>query len=199
MSASMRGLSLIEMLLVVGMISVMMALSLPMLTHANAEARSTVCRENLFEIGTAITDYIHERGELPRLVDLPTHRTGTALPELMTTRAHTPNVLFCPSDETDQSQLAGTSYRWAFAMNGMKVSELSKAIGQPVLRDREPFHQGMTLATNELVVQRDAAFLKFVVTGLEDGPSRSDPLTGAPLGGGNNNIIATPGIQKYAE
>lgn len=163
-----RGLSLIEVIIVVSLITVLMAMSLPMLSHANAEARSVVCRQNLAEIGTAVTGYMRDYGRLPKLVELPPHQPGTSLPELISQRLQTPSIAYCPSDETDRSQLLGTSYHWATAYNGMELTSLERALDQPLLNDRENFHQGTNLASNELVLKRFEGQYQFTVTGSEE-------------------------------
>ncbi len=162
------------------LIAVLMALSLPMLSHANAEARSVVCRQNLSEIGGAVTGYIRDYGRLPALAELPPHEPGMSLPELIQPRLQTPNVLFCPSDETERSQLLGTSYHWATAYNGFEVSALERAVNQPIVTDRESFHQGTELAMNELVLLQDNGKYRFAVTNGDEAPP-ADPKTQPPL------------------
>lgn len=150
------------------LIAVMMALSLPMLSHANAEARSVVCRQNLAEIGGAVNGYLRDYGMLPRIAELPPHEPGMSLPELVGPRLQTPNVTFCPSDETERSQLLSTSYNWATAYNGLKVNGLDRAVDQTLLDDRESFHLGADIATNELVLRRENGRYQFYVTGTTE-------------------------------
>lgn len=164
MSLFQRGLSLVEICIVMALIAVLMALSLPMLSNANAEARATVCRQNLADIGNAISGYTRDYGALPSIAELPPHHPGLSLPELVAPRLQTPNILFCPSDETERSQLLGTSYRWSPAFNGMAYADLHKAIDKPVLTDRDAFHTGSELAANELLLKRAENSFQFVVT-----------------------------------
>jgi len=190
-SARLRGVSLIELVMVFALVAVLMALSLPMLSHANAEARSVVCRQNLAEIGGAVNGHLRDYGMLPRLAELPPHEPGMSLPELIGPRLQTPNVTFCPSDETDRSQLLGTSYRWATAFNSLKASELQRALDQPILNDREAYHAGTEIGVNELILQRKNGKLRFVVTAAPDDQAR-DAATGTKpdnpnKGKGNNN------------
>ena len=165
MSAAQRGLNLIEVAIVVALIAVLMAVSLPMLSRANGEARAAVCRQNLADIGIAITAHIHDHGKLPELAELPPHQPGMSLPELVTPRLKTPNVLFCPSDETDKSQSLGTSYRWTEAHNGIEAAHFEQLVDQPVLADREAFHQGIVLGINQLVLKRNQDRVQFVILG----------------------------------
>lgn len=151
------------------LIAVLMALSLPMLSVANAEARSVVCRQNLADMGSAITGYIHDNDQLPSLSELPPHYEGMSLPELVSPRLHTPDVVFCPSDETDRSQVLGTSYRWVAAYNALQLNNLDRAVDMPVLLDRDTFHQGVELPVNELVLRRnERGSYNFAVIGITE-------------------------------
>lgn len=160
-----RGLSLIEVLIVVTLIAVMMALSLPMLSTANAEARSAVCRQNLADMALAVSSYTNDLGHLPSLHALPPEYQGQSLPEWIAHRVSTPYAVFCPSDETEASQTLGTSYRWNSAYNGLKLSELSKTLHQPLLSDRDAYHIGSATAMNEVVLSRDESGYLFTVPG----------------------------------
>ncbi|MGB0767021.1 MAG: pilus assembly FimT family protein [Phycisphaeraceae bacterium] len=150
-----KGLSLVELVIVFALIAVMMALSLPMLTTANAEARSAVCRQNLADMGGAIASHVQDTGTLPTLYGLAPNQNGMSLPEFIKPRLQMPNVVYCPSDETEESHLLGTSYRWTQALNGVQLSQLQPAALQPLLTDRESFHQDAGLLANELVLDRD--------------------------------------------
>ncbi|MFN3167438.1 MAG: Tfp pilus assembly protein FimT/FimU [Phycisphaeraceae bacterium] len=191
MSARLRGLSLIELVMVFALVAVLMALSLPMLSHANAEARSVVCRQNLAEIGGAVNGHLRDYGMLPRLAELPPHEPGMSLPELVGPRLQTPNVTFCPSDETERSQVLGTSYRWATAFNALKATELDRALDQPILHDRETYHAGTEIGVNELMLKQHRGGLRFVVTGSPEEHAEEAATGHKPAnpnkGKGNNN------------
>ena len=150
-----RGLSLIEVTIVLTLISVMMALSLPMLSSANARARSELCQQNLVEIGQAIVSVTHESGRLPTLYNLAPEQTGQSLPELIEPLRLSPNIVFCPSDETEASQALGTSYRWGEAFNGQSPDAIQQVLGQRVLADREAYHPNAQQTINEMVVVQD--------------------------------------------
>ena len=162
------------MTIVVALIGVLMAFSLPMLTQANEQARSTVCRQNLADIGEAVSAYATDQQHMPTVVQMPPHHEGLSLPELLHSRLHTPNALMCPSDETEDSQLLGTSYRWSPGFNGIAVAELERMRGRPLLSDREAYHASAELPSNELVIQRHGNRYQFVVTGHDAQPQSSD-------------------------
>ena len=60
------GFTLVELLIVIGMIAVLLSLLLPAVTKARASANATVCSSNLRQLGTAWAMYVSENhGRLP--------------------------------------------------------------------------------------------------------------------------------------
>ncbi len=73
-----RGLTLIEILVVITVIGLLVALLLPAVQSARETARRTICGDNLRQIGLAIQSHENERGVLPALYNgnfLPQPRT----------------------------------------------------------------------------------------------------------------------------
>ncbi len=162
-----RGLSLIEITIVLTLISVMMALSLPMLSVANARARSELCQQNLIEIGQVIVGHAQDNDHLPTLYNLSPTQAGLSLPEFIEPRLHIPKVVFCPSDETETSQVLGTSYRWGMAFNDQKPGAMWGMVGQPLLADREAYHLSESQPVNEMVVIEDDTGIKLSLIGKD--------------------------------
>lgn len=162
-----RGLSLIEVVIVIALISVMMALSLPMMSTANARARSELCQQNLIEIGQSIASYAQDTHALPSLHPLKPTQAGLSLPEFIKPRLHTPQIIFCPSDETDKSQSLGTSYQWSSVFNGLPVDQLHNLVGRRMLGDREDFHTGPEMQRNELELQQTQLGLQMSLVGID--------------------------------
>src|SRR3954466_9243849 len=52
-----RGFTLIELMVVIALLGLMVALLLPAIQSARESSRSTVCRNNLKQIGTALINY----------------------------------------------------------------------------------------------------------------------------------------------
>jgi prepilin-type N-terminal cleavage/methylation domain-containing protein/prepilin-type processing-associated H-X9-DG protein len=57
-----HGFTLVELLVVIGIIAILLAILLPILSRARAAARSTVCMSNLRQIANALTLYVHDNG-----------------------------------------------------------------------------------------------------------------------------------------
>ncbi|MFO7946062.1 MAG: type II secretion system protein, partial [Armatimonadota bacterium] len=61
-----RGFTLVEMLVVIGIIAVLSAILFPVFNAAREKGRETTCMSNLKQIGTAIELYVQDaNGFLP--------------------------------------------------------------------------------------------------------------------------------------
>ena len=74
-----RGFTLVELLVVIGIIAILVAILLPALQKARQSANAAACLSNLKQMGMAFTMYCGEnKGKLPYYIWSPGNITGNA-------------------------------------------------------------------------------------------------------------------------
>lgn len=150
-----RGFTLIELLITLGVLAILAALLLPVLTRAKESGRSTACLSNLRQVGLALQIYVDEHdNRMPTMFDALVSTNTLSLTNQLATidvvlSNHLGNVavLRCPSDDKKLFTLTGSSYAWNSLLNGqsadhLKLFTLSLDPHQiPLVFDKESFHR----------------------------------------------------------
>jgi len=162
--------SLVELLVVIGIIALLAALLLPTLGKAKESGRGAACLNNLRQIGIVLNIWINEHdNKLPELYDPLINLTAVAtnvasltnkitVDQLLTNDLDSKQVFRCPSDRKALFEQTGSSYSWNVLVNGQNVDQLKvmsvaiPADQAPIMFDKEPFHflRGPTKAYNFL-------------------------------------------------
>lgn len=101
-----RGFTVIELLVVIAIIAMLAALLLPVLSHAEANAKKTVCINNLHQIDLAMLMYVADHADAISAITNKepigfSYKTSV-LPYLSRNGSSTNDTLFtCPADDFD--------------------------------------------------------------------------------------------------
>ena len=129
-----RGVTLVELLVVVAIIGLLAALIFPVLARAREAARKTMCMSNLRQIGVAFRLYVDDwdgcfpntndpylwmgrrwRWPLKPYLRMSANRDPQAPDDPGRSVRNRPDILICPSDSTTRRKWDSTSYAYSAA------------------------------------------------------------------------------------
>lgn len=152
-----RGFTLVEILVSIGVITLLAALAIPSLRIAKAKADSTKCVSHLRSLGVSLNLYLSEHQMMMPDIEAARASKTDDVPVIDNTLdAYVDNkaVFACPAGRAI-AEKSGTSYYWNSALRGQSVAALrlfwlddpSKI---PVLVDKEGWHQYVKDKVNHL-------------------------------------------------
>ncbi|MGV3532907.1 MAG: type II secretion system protein [Chthoniobacteraceae bacterium] len=153
-----RAFTLVELLVVMGIIAVLAAITVGAYQRVVATGRSTACLSNLRQLGAALNLYLGEHQM--RMPELKAGRASLeddvpVLDNTLIKYVETPAAFLCPADNK-YGPASGTSYSWNVALNGQPVSNLNflgvlnEPSKVPIMGDKEGFHQHLKDQVNIL-------------------------------------------------
>jgi prepilin-type N-terminal cleavage/methylation domain-containing protein/prepilin-type processing-associated H-X9-DG protein len=153
-----KAFTLVELLVVIGVIALLMGILVPVLGKARAASAATVCKSNLRNIALGFRAYLDDNGNVmppacrfPSLYD-PNYSTRPPITQFLRRYLQEPNnprhkIFRCPADTVIKYYISqGTSYEYNASLGGQPISRSrlaqngEKERNIHVLSDYDPFH-----------------------------------------------------------
>lgn len=140
------GFTLVELLVVIGIIALLAALLLPVLSNARREAHRVTCQNNLSQMGKAMQMYVTEHGgRYPVLAVRPSMNADQArLRDTLLPYVKEERLFRCPAEGGVLYRSEGASYEWNGVLNGAPqdgfVEQVMGSGRTPMMYDYESVH-----------------------------------------------------------
>lgn len=160
-----KAFTMVELLVVIGVISVLACLVAPSIKIARARAQASSCLGNLKAIGVGLTGYLGDNQmTMPQLAAAraSTDEQVAVLDNTLNRYVDDVRVFTCPAGQAI-ARTTGTSYFWNSVLSGQAVAnlnmlglvnDLSKI---PVVLDKEGWHTYSADKVNQLYADGHAA------------------------------------------
>ena len=146
-----KGFTLVELLVVIGIVALLIGLLMPALSAARRNARTVACKGQMQQIGHAFAMYVNEsKGKYPKAPTLPSVNPNNYPPLTETLARHVGDVMTvfrCPSDEAVFPD-EGISYFYYAELGERPLRQtffwriFGNASQVPVLSDADNYHGG---------------------------------------------------------
>ena len=210
-----RGFTLVELLVVIGIIALLIAVLLPALQAARSQTRSVACMSNVRQLATAALMYVHDHKVY---IGFPPARTTALYPYLKQTETNNDfsqrSVWICPANPDITRE---ASYGFNRNLNHQKITKVrrwSETIavcdggindaGDPSLNTHmwppgRPTSGGVECRPNHLRHPKRAVMAAFVDGHAERMPLEM-PFYPGPIGtAGIGNGVSVPGDPDYLD
>jgi prepilin-type N-terminal cleavage/methylation domain-containing protein/prepilin-type processing-associated H-X9-DG protein len=147
-----RGFTLIEMLVVIGIIVALAGIAYPVANSFIGRSREASCLNNLRSLGVALEGYLQENNNIMPTLELGRASKTEDVPVLETVLlpyTQAPEAFRCPADK-QQFEKSGSSYLWVFLVSGEPATKLtffnndSRPDKIPLITDKESWHPNGT-------------------------------------------------------
>lgn len=155
--ATRRGFTMVELLVVVGILVLLAAISVPIVSGAIRSGQKAGCLSKLREIGVGLESYLGDHNDRFPDIEMGTFDPSGEVPTLegvLAAYLPDPDVFRCPADD-ELHQATGSSYFWNSTQSGRHRLQTSFLGTEnrpelvPLVLDKEAFH-GEVNGTNIL-------------------------------------------------
>lgn len=144
------GMTLMEILVVVGVVSLLLAWGIPSFSRIKDKGYAIQCTSKLRQIGVSLNAYLGDNGLVfPTLAPGRESRDDETpvLETVLRDYVSAETVFQCPSDHEQLFEKTGSSYFWNSLVSGQKMGNMNllgivkQEAGIPLVSDKENFHK----------------------------------------------------------